>query len=107
MKQAMNAQCYIHSVLLYGTETTTYTAKTIKRMEACEMWFSRRIWIKKFTNADVLKRAGVERTLLETVKIGYLARIMKGEKIRTATPYNARKDGRTQRKRQEKNLMAE
>jgi hypothetical protein len=80
-------KCYIHSVLLYGAEATTYTAQTIKRIEACEMWFYRRMlkipWIKKVTNAEVLKRAGTERTILETIKkrkINYFETIMKEPK---------------------------
>ena len=60
--------CYIHPVLMYGSEACSITSDLRKRLESCEMWFLRRMmrisWTDKLTNEEVLQRAGVERKLI-------------------------------------------
>ena len=58
----------VWSVLLYGCETWTLTAKTKQRIEAVVMWFYRRIlhipWIAHQTNEKVLQKMNQKRNLL-------------------------------------------
>lgn len=48
------------SLLLYGAETWTLKQEDIIRLEACEMWFWRRMmkisWIERITNEEVPRR---------------------------------------------------
>ena len=64
--------CYIYSILLYGCETWTLTKVLCDRLEACEMYFLRRMgkisWQQKVTNEQVLKKFGTKRKLLDTIK---------------------------------------
>ena len=64
--------CYVFSVILYGCETWTLTKSLKEKIEACEMWFLRRMgkvsWKEKMRNEDVLKKICVERSLLYTIK---------------------------------------
>ena len=64
--------CYVFSVILYGCETWTLTKSLMDKIEACEMWFLRRMgkvsWKEKMKNEDVLKKVGVERSLMNTIK---------------------------------------
>ena len=59
------------SILLYGCETWTLKKDEIKQMEACEMWFWRRLLkIKstdKISNEEVLRRVDEQRTLIDTI----------------------------------------
>ena len=58
------------------------------RLEATEMWFYRRMlrisWTERVSNTDVLRRMGVERLLMRTIKerqcrfIGHLLRETEG-----------------------------
>ena len=64
--------CYVFSVILYGCETWTLTKALMDKIEACEMWFLRRMgkisWKQKMKNEDVLKNLETEKTLLNTIK---------------------------------------
>ena len=64
--------CYVFSVILYGCETWTLTKALMDKIEACEMWFLRRMgkisWKQKMRNEDVLKILKTEKTLLNTIK---------------------------------------
>ena len=80
-------KCYIYSILLYGAETMTYSIKTINYLEACEMWFHRRMlrisWTQKLKNSEVLEMANSERMILETIKkrkLGYFGHVIRGKK---------------------------
>ena len=61
-------QCYIEPVLLYGCEAWTVTKGLQKRLEACEMWFHRRMlklsWTEKKRNEEVLKEVGQTRNIM-------------------------------------------
>ena len=63
---------YVWSVLLYGCENWTITEALRNRLEAAEMWFIRRMlrisWRAKKTNEFVLKKAGVKRSLNQTIR---------------------------------------
>lgn len=65
-------QCYVYSVLLYGSETWTLTKSLEKKIEAFEMWIFRRLgkisWTEKKTNQEVCTMLNVKPTLLRTIK---------------------------------------
>ena len=69
--------CYIFSVILYGCETWTLTKPLIDKLEACEMWFFRRMgkisWKEKTTNQAVLTKLNLKRSLMNTIKERKLA----------------------------------
>ncbi len=82
-------KCYVYSVLLYSFETITFSAQAIKRLEACEMWFYRRMLripsIQKITNIEVLRRAKTEQTMIEIIKkweMGYFNLIITDQKYK-------------------------
>ena len=64
--------CYIYSVLLYGCETWTINKNMQNKLEACEMWFLRRIgkisWTQKLTNVQILRMLNTKRQLLYNIK---------------------------------------
>ncbi len=64
-------KCYVWSTLLYGSETWTLSSDMMKRLEATEMWFLRRMlrisWTDRVTNTKVLERANVDRSLLKDI----------------------------------------
>ena len=59
-------------LLLYGCETWTLTKPLMEKIEACEMWFLRKMgnisYKQKITNDEVLRRLGTQRTLLKSIK---------------------------------------
>ena len=63
---------YVYSILLYASECWTLSAAMIKRLEAVEMWFYRRIlrisYTKHITNEEVLNRMATTRKLINTVR---------------------------------------
>ena len=80
-------ECYVWSVLLYGVETWTLKAQTIKKLEAFEMWIYRRMlkipWTHRITNEEVLRRIGHERKLIKIIKIrktAYIGHILRNDK---------------------------
>ena len=64
---------YIYPIISYGDETWTFYKDTANKIEAFARWVYRRIvctsWEDKVSNADVLKRLGVKRELLSSMKI--------------------------------------
>ena len=64
--------CYIYSILLYGCETWTLTKVLCDKLEACEMFFLRRMgkisWKQKVTNDQVLEKFNTKRQLIDTIK---------------------------------------
>ena len=64
--------CYVFSVILYGCETWTLTKALTDKIEACEMWFFRRMgkisWKQKLTNEEVLEKLNTQRSLMQTIK---------------------------------------
>lgn len=78
-------QSYVWPVMLYGAETWSLKVKSINRIEAFEMWTLRRLlripWTEHATNDEVLRRARVDRQLMDTVKqrkVSYLGHILRG-----------------------------
>ena len=76
----------IWTVLLYGAETWTLRREDIRRLEACEMWFWRRIegisWKDHMKNEEVLSRVGERRTLIETIvrrKKNWIGHVLRGQ----------------------------
>ena len=53
-------KCYVWSTLLYGCESWTITAETLRNIEAAEMWFFRCmlkiLYMEQITNKEVLNR---------------------------------------------------
>ena len=63
---------YVWSVLLYGCECWTLNKEIVKKLEAVEMWFIRRMmrisWTEKRSNESVLKDANLGRSLIKTIR---------------------------------------
>ena len=80
-------QCYIWPIVLYGCEAWTIKEDIRKRIEAFEMWTYRRMlsisWTQKVTNAEVLRRVGQNRKLMQTIKtrkVAYLGHVFRHER---------------------------
>ena len=81
-------KCYVHSVLLYGSECWTISPTTENKLKATEMWFYRRMmrisWKDHVSNEEVLRRANTERSLIKNTRqrqLSFLGHIMRKEKI--------------------------
>ena len=65
-------KCYVWSVFLYGCESWIMTNETIKKVNAMDLWFLRRMqrisWTAHVTNETVLKQTCRVRQLLNTIK---------------------------------------
>ena len=65
--------CYVHPVLMYGSEAWTITTDMKKRLASCEMWFIRQMmkikWTDRVSNEEVLRRATVNQKLLSEIRI--------------------------------------
>ncbi|GFR71049.1 endonuclease-reverse transcriptase [Elysia marginata] len=63
---------YVWSILMYGYERWTLDKETIRRIEAAEMWFLRRVlkisWAERTSNEEVLRRAGVKKDAVYIVR---------------------------------------
>jgi len=66
--------CYVIPTLRYGSECWTISAAMVKRLEAVEIWFYRRMlkipWTDHVSNEQVLEMAGNERTLMKRTRTG-------------------------------------
>ena len=64
--------CYIWFILIYGCETWSISSVMQKRLEATEMWFSRKMlkisWTEKISNERELTITNVKQKLLQTIK---------------------------------------
>src|SRR6218665_1542758 len=79
-----NGEC----VVLYGEETWTMWKEDIKRLEAFEMWTSRRMekvtWTEHKTNEEILETIGEERSLIRTIKTRqkkWIGHTLRGESL--------------------------
>ena len=63
--------CYLMPILLYGCENWILNQQQIKRLEATEMWFIRRMqkisWKEKMTNEQVLRETIGKRKLIQKI----------------------------------------
>jgi len=78
---------YVWSIFLYGRETWTLKVDIMNKIEAFEMWCSRRIlkipWTAHTSNEEVLGQLNKDRELLNTIKtrkVSYFGHIMRGDK---------------------------
>ena len=78
--------CYVFSILTYGSECWNISQVMEKRIEAAEMWFLRRMmrisWTERMTNKEVLERAGIKRFLLKAIRkrqLEFLGHVMRKE----------------------------
>ena len=83
------AKCYIFSTLLYGMESWTISDRSLKRLEAFEMWVYRRMlrvsWTDRMTNASVLESMEKDCEIIKSIKIRklqYFGHIMRNSKYR-------------------------
>ena len=71
-KRKRASQCYIWSVLLYGSETWTLTKVIQNKLEAFEMWIYRRMmrisWTEQKSNEEVLEMTISKMSLIVTIK---------------------------------------
>ena len=80
-------KCDIWSTLLYGCETWTISGDMIKKLEALETWFYRRMlrisWKERVTNVEVYRRMNTSTSLLIDIahrQLTFLGHILrKGE----------------------------
>lgn len=65
-------KAYIYSILLYGSEAWTMGIRSMRRLEAFEMWIMRRMlkisWTEHVSNETVLRRMNADREILGIVK---------------------------------------
>ncbi|MCH9665805.1 MAG: hypothetical protein K0U41_08180 [Gammaproteobacteria bacterium] len=80
--------CYVLSILLYGSECWTISPPMKQKLEAVEMWFYRRMlrisWTDHATNEEVLRRAGTKRKLINKIRkrqLQFLGHIMRKGKL--------------------------
>ena len=78
------AKCFMWSGVLYGAETLTLRKKETKYLESYEIWLRRKMekvkWADKVRNDEVLRKVGVKRHLMETIrkrKISWLGHILR------------------------------
>jgi hypothetical protein len=102
---------YIWSVMLYGCESWTIGKEGMKRLEAAEMWFIRRMmrvpWTARKTNEEVLQMAGVGRELLTVIRrrqLRYLGHILRGKGLEKECLLGMI-EGKRERGRQRKTYM--
>ena len=102
-------QCYIEPVLFYGCEAWTVTNELHKRLEACEMWFFRRMlkipWTAKRSNEEVLKEVDQTRRIMDHFRkrqssfFGHIMRRGKLEHTITAGKIEGKRDRGRQREK--------
>ena len=76
--------CYVMPILLYGCENWILNQQQIKRLEATEMWFIRRMqkisWKEKKTNEQVLRETIGKRKLIQKIvqrQMSFFGHVMK------------------------------
>jgi hypothetical protein len=81
-------KCYVWSTLFYGCESWVLTKELMKKLEATEMWFLRRMqrisWKEKITNEEVKRRAQYTPHLLHTVtkrQLSFFGHVMRKEEF--------------------------
>ena len=81
-------RCYVWSTLTYGCGAWTISRDLERRLEAAELWFYRRMlripWTARVTNVKVLRRAGVQRCLVQKIKrrqLQFLGHIVRAEEL--------------------------
>ena len=75
---------YVWSTLMYGYEAWTSNKNMVKKIEAAEMWFYRRMlkisWTDRVRNDEVLHRAGTKREIITAIRqrqLRFLGHVMK------------------------------
>ena len=81
-------RCYVLSTFLYTAETWTIDKENWKRIEASEMWLSRRMmkisYEEHVSNEEVLRRTSSKRSLKKTImkrKLAYFGHVVRAEKL--------------------------
>ena len=99
------------SVFLYGCESWTMTKETIKKVNALELWFLRRMqrisWTAHVTNETVLKQTCQVGQLLNAIKnrqLQFFGHIMRQENLEQIS-ITGRINGKRARGRQKYNYL--
>jgi uncharacterized membrane-anchored protein YhcB (DUF1043 family) len=81
-------KCYIWSTLLYGCETWTISGNMLKKLEALETWFYRRMlrisWNEYVTNEEVYRQMNTSKTLVKGIvhrQLSFLGHVMRKEDL--------------------------
>ena len=81
-------ECFVWPVLLYGCDAWIINKNMRERIDAVEIWFLRRIlrisWVDKVTNEEVLKKAGVKRSLIKVIRkrrMQFLGHVMRSKEM--------------------------
>ena len=65
--------CYVHPVLMYGSEAWTVTTDMKRHLASCKMWFLWQLmkikWTDRVCNEEVLRRANVNQKLLCDIRV--------------------------------------
>ena len=82
---------YVWSTLMYGCEAWTVKKDMVKKIEAAEVWFYRRMlkisWTDRVSNDEVLQRAGTKREILTAIRrrqfrfLGHVMRLHQLENV--------------------------
>ena len=96
---------------MYGSESWTLSRGLINKLNAAEMWFYRRMlrisWTNRITNEEVLRRIGMQRTLVKEIRkrqLNFLGHILRKEKIEHLC-LTGKIEGRRARGRQRKKYL--
>ena len=96
---------------MYGSESWTLSRGLINKLNAAEMWFYRRMlrisWTNRITNEEVLRRIGMQRTLVKEIRkrqLNFLEHILRKEKIEHLC-LTGKIEGRRARGRQRKKYL--
>ena len=104
-------QCYVEPVLTYGSEAWTITKQIMKKIEATEMWFIRRMlripYTARVTNDKALQDANTERNILKKIRkkqAEFFGHYMRKEKLEHLI-MTGKIEGRKSRGRQREKLL--
>jgi len=99
--------CYVLSILTYGSECWTISQRMEKQIEAAEMWFLRRMlrisWTERMSNQEVLEKARTERFIIKLIRkrqlefLGHIMRKGELENLSVTAKINGRHDRGRQR----------
>ncbi len=81
-------KCYVWSTMMYGCEAWTISGDMIRKLEAAETWFYRRMlritWTDRVTNEDVYSRMNAEKSLMNTIvqrQMSFLGHVVRKDSL--------------------------
>src|SRR5215469_6469042 len=81
-------KCYVWSTLLYGCESWTLRKTDASKIQAAEMWFSRRLlrvsWIERISNEIILERMNSSMEIMKQIRqkqLRFLGHILREQNL--------------------------